>query len=416
MQQQHSIVDALQGVIDFVYQNKCPWYVDFWRQQGLFSKPDIETAAAFTQLPMVTKQDFVSSGHPHNYTFVPLANVLSFRSTSGTTGTELFVFPRGCFSPDLRTTLVQNGAKSFLYMGGVQKNATTAFDYLTLGMKITTGDLHRLNEVPQLVIQNQVDTISATPTALLRMGPLLVQSQCESMIRYIVIYGELLTHDMRTQIQALYPQANIYTEYSLSESGQGIAYTTPACDLDLNCYHSHESAHCEIVEGEIVITTLAKPHPLPLIRYRTGDAAKWREHKCSCGHISNQVFELTGRINVDVVKVGGLELRYSALEKSVQQLPSTIVIDSISATVAVNKDNQISIHLYVALSLETKVVGAIASTVIQEVVQDHWFLTQTKSLAHYIANQRCLHPVIHLVDNADQLALKKVGIKLITDS
>jgi len=125
---------------------------------------------------------------------------------------------------------------------------------------------------------------------------------------------------------------------------------------------------------------------------------------------------LTGRKNVDVVKVGGLELRYSALEKSLQQLPPTIVIDSISATAGVNKDNQISIHLYVALSVETKITAAIASTLIQEVVQDYWLLTQTKSLSHYIANQKCLPPVIHLVNKAEQVALKRVGIKLITDS
>lgn len=405
---------AIENLIAFVWQNNCQWYANLWRTHGLTAKPAIQHVTELTKLPIISKADFLKSNHPFEYTFIPTKEVVAFRSTSGTTGKELFVFPRKNFSPDIRDQLKADGAAIFMYLGGVHKNASTILDYAHKDMHLVTGDAHAPDKTVRSAVVNQVDTISATPTALNMLAPFMKQYDYAHHLERIVLYGELCTQASLKRIEEQYPHAQIYTEYSLSESGQGIGYTTPQCDLGLNCYHVRESAHCEVVDDELVITTLTTPHPLPLIRYRTGDTAHLQEHSCSCGHPDPQVFELTGRKNVDWVRVGGLELRYSALEKALEQLPSTILVDAIHATVETRNAGQIEIHIFVALSEETKVAADIALPLLLDTIQDHWFLSQAKNLAHYIAINQCVQPTIHHIDAADQTALKKTGIKLIT--
>ncbi|MCH7883524.1 hypothetical protein IIA95_03880 [Patescibacteria group bacterium] len=70
----------------------------------------------------------------------------------------------------------------------------------------------------------------------------------------------------------------------------------------------------EIIDGELIITSLRLPHAMPLVRYRTGDAAHVVKDACSCDD-SDPRIELLGRINSDFVRIGGGEIRVEEVER-----------------------------------------------------------------------------------------------------
>lgn len=96
----------------------------------------------------------------------------------------------------------------------------------------------------------------------------------------------------------------VLDHYGLTESGYGGGVECPAHDG----YHLRElDLFVEIVdpesdaplpdgqEGEIVITTLGR-EAMPLIRYRTGDAASMRPGPCNCGSPLRRLSPVRGRI------------------------------------------------------------------------------------------------------------------------
>jgi phenylacetate-coenzyme A ligase PaaK-like adenylate-forming protein len=75
----------------------------------------------------------------------------------------------------------------------------------------------------------------------------------------------------------------------------------------------------EIVDSEIVLTTLLLPYALPLIRYRTGDAARFVEEPCTCGNSERRI-EILGRINGDFIRIAGCEVRLEELDRVMKSL------------------------------------------------------------------------------------------------
>ena len=66
--------------------------------------------------------------------------------------------------------------------------------------------------------------------------------------------------------------------------------------------------------AEIVLTTLKEHMANPLVRYRTGDAARFVETPCRCGRIEPRI-ELLGRIGGDTIRMAGGEVKIEEVDR-----------------------------------------------------------------------------------------------------
>src|SRR5439155_16040537 len=86
----------------------------------------------------------------------------------------------------------------------------------------------------------------------------------------------------------------------------------------------------EIVDGELVITTLTK-QALPVIRYRTGDVTSFVDGDCPCGRPYRRIERLHGRVD-DMLVIRGVNVFPSAIEAALLDDPAlggqyAIVVD-----------------------------------------------------------------------------------------
>jgi phenylacetate-CoA ligase len=109
------------------------------------------------------------------------------------------------------------------------------------------------------------------------------------------------------------------------------ASTEAATILGFECthragYHVNEFDFClEIVDpdsegyGEIVLTTISR-RVMPLIRYRTGDVARWIDEPCACGLPFRRLSPLRGRLDEQVSCAWG-NLRPDFFEPLLAEVP-----------------------------------------------------------------------------------------------
>ncbi|GHH67228.1 hypothetical protein GCM10017673_14040 [Streptosporangium violaceochromogenes] len=103
----------------------------------------------------------------------------------------------------------------------------------------------------------------------------------------LLMSGEMCPPDLRRKIEERFhcPVSSLYTMAEV-----GIVATE--CPTVANAYHcEQESCHIEILDGDVLVTPLTN-RAMPLIRYRSGDQARWLESGCQCGRTA-PVFELT---------------------------------------------------------------------------------------------------------------------------
>ncbi len=98
--------------------------------------------------------------------------------------------------------------------------------------------------------------------------------------------------------------------YGLSEIiGPGVA---AECEETSGAHLNEDHFLCEVVDGELVITTLTK-EALPLIRYRTGDMASVDEEPCACGRTLARMGRVQGRRD-DMLILRGVNVYPSEIE------------------------------------------------------------------------------------------------------
>ena len=98
--------------------------------------------------------------------------------------------------------------------------------------------------------------------------------------------------------------------YGLSEIiGPGVA---AECDETAGAHLNEDHFLVEVLDGELVITTLTK-EALPLIRYRTGDIATVDESPCACGRTLARMGPVRGRRD-DMLILRGVNVYPSEIE------------------------------------------------------------------------------------------------------
>src|SRR5499433_3890243 len=145
------------------------------------------------------------------------------------------------------------------------------------------------------------NVIVSDPFWLSRLTQIARERGRPGPMKVLIGGGEGITPRMRAELESFWG-ALVCMTYASTEA---------ATILGFECthragYHVNEFDFCvEIVDpdaegfGEIVLTTVSR-HVMPLIRYRTGDVARWLAEPCPCGLPFRRLSPLRGRLDEQV--------------------------------------------------------------------------------------------------------------------
>lgn len=156
-------------------------------------------------------------------------------------------------------------------------------------------------ELPEVMAAQGVTCLVAAPTQLRAL--LALPSQAFGIVRAVLSSAEPLPGDLRAELQAAWG-CEVFDHWGMTETGYGGGVECAAH----SGYHLREAdVLVEIAApgsgaplppgavGEIVVTTLGE-RAMPLVRYRTGDAACWLSGPCPCGSPLGRLGRVPGRI------------------------------------------------------------------------------------------------------------------------
>ncbi|MCL2116840.1 MAG: hypothetical protein FWH27_00280 [Planctomycetaceae bacterium] len=125
----------------------------------------------------------------------------------------------------------------------------------------------------------------------------------------IISSAEMLSPENRKIIEDVFG-CKVYNRYGSRET----SIIASECDRHEGMHLMAEGLHVELLVngrhaqpgemGEVVVTDLLNL-PMPLVRYRIGDTARWYDKPCSCGRGLPMLAELTGRVTDFLVTDNG---------------------------------------------------------------------------------------------------------------
>ena len=311
MKDQADIIERVKKTVDFAYNNShSSWYRDHCKQYGIMQCPVVETIDDISRLPLIERKD-LNSVPLFSRAFTDPKRANDIRSTSGTSGQDPLFYLRDVFYHEMTRRMHADGVRRKLFFWNYHVSAVLAHADLLAGVQTVICDPHQLEKSTELVKLLSIDTLAGSPSVLLMFGDMLKSSGANTRIKYLQLNGEAATLQTLNALRKLYPIAEHYSDYSLGEVGQDMGIRTPYCDRQNPGYYhiNTKDVYVETVDGELVVTRYVVPTVTPLIRYRTGDNIGWMGHdECSCGHKGLSI-EMSGRQNVDFVRIAGVEIR-----------------------------------------------------------------------------------------------------------
>lgn len=306
---------ALSSVLTFVWENQySSFYRDHWqRVRGRTFTP--QTVSTLEDIPLLTREDLMRCIHPSERLFIPLSQVSMLRSTSGTSGKGALHVWREYFPHRMYHSLVRHGARRAMVFNTYHYLMSSVVAGRAAKLEIVGGDPHDLKRAARIARDLSVDTLILTPTVALVFAEYLRPLRSLETIRHILLWGEYVSEATNEVITELFPQALRYHYYASAEANDTVLFSEPSCQEGYRALHTFpEDFLYEVIEEELVITSLRLPHAMPLIRYTTGDTVMWTHEPCVCGNRAPRLVFL-GRKEGDFVRVGGGEVRLEEVEK-----------------------------------------------------------------------------------------------------
>ena len=336
------------------------------KQNGYFS---LESLSDFKALPTLRKTDIVDEENPVMFgeEYKDLAQ--EFNYTSGTTKHPTMIL---LSDKDLEVerqkveTLIDNYAGKRNYV--VISSSIARRGYLSVlrqkNLFAGYSAPYNLGFSKQAVENLEIDTLWSTPSIALKLGDLL---EGYEGIENIVLTGEPLSELAEKKLDELFSGVDIYMDYGSIETGH-LGYQ---CEhlKGTDSYHLFEDKfYFEILDfeseemvrdgyGELTVTKIWENCYAPLIRYRLGDKAKWKESDCGCSALT---VEMKGRTVFDSFKLSGFTLYKQKFERALDPVADLIGTTYQIHIREVDVNNQIKpkleIHLKPSSSLDKNLV------------------------------------------------------------
>ncbi len=278
----------------------------------------VKTLEDLTTIPLTTKEDLQT--HNKDFFCVEPSEIRDYITTSGTLSdpTTFAVTDK-----DL-DRLAYNEAISFMATGyeksdiyqlmtTIDKRFMAGYAYC-LGIRMMGAGLIRVgNGIPEL----QWDTIRRIrPTAIICVPSFILRiiryaeehgiDYRNSSVKKAVCIGENLRNDdfslnlLGTKIKEKW-DIELFSTYASTEMGTSFC----ECKAGNGGHHHPELIICELLDennnpvkegeaGELTITTLGV-EGMPLLRFRTGDVARFHYEPCRCGRTTMRISPIIGR-------------------------------------------------------------------------------------------------------------------------
>lgn len=305
----------------------------FYKQMFMSEKIDplkIKTLEDLSYIPVTLKEDLQL--HNEDFFCVEKSKIVDYITTSGTLSDPTTF---AMTDKDL-DRLAYNEAISFTCAGGCQgeiyqlmttidKRFMAGLAYF-LGIRMMGGSVIRVgNGIPELqwdtIKRIQPQAIICVPSFILRIIKYAEEHGIDyknSSIKKAVCIGENLREDdfslnlLGKKIKEKW-NIDLYSTYASTE----MSTTFCECEAGHGGHHHPELIICELLDddnnpvpegeaGELTVTTLGV-EGMPLLRFKTGDIARFHYEPCSCGRTTMRISPIIGRKN-QMIKFKGTTL------------------------------------------------------------------------------------------------------------
>ena len=319
----------LRRTMQYVYRHS-PIYREMFDYVGV-RPSDIRTADDLRRLPFTTSKNIRDW---RCFLCVPEDELAAVFTTSGTTGepkrvyyswrdmqalTNLDAVALRVGHPGRLVTLIALPMSHGLWMGSATAQRVVE---RAGGLPIPVGadDPQETLKWMQRFEPNVVMSSPSYMTALTREAE---RAGYRPKLERVLLGGEVLTQEQKTRFRE-YWGAAVYDSYGSTEIGGAQTIALPECtafnmnDLHLVTEIVHPETGEPAAEGELVFTTLTR-EAMPLVRYRSGDRARWSD--CPCPLPFNAV-QLAGRTD-DMFVAGDMNLYGSVIVDAMAKVAGT---------------------------------------------------------------------------------------------
>ncbi len=324
---------------------KSPFYRKLFKAHKINPR-SIKTFEDLEKLPFTTKEAFRDW---RQLLAVPYSKVAEIHTSSGTTGFRSYV---AYTQKDLEEWGKQV-ARCLRYANVTKKDRIIIFPSLGLfnggfgfyyGAKALGASIIPVGFAPFEFQQRIIEEFK--PTVIVSVASYLARYAKEhsaDSVRVALIGAEPFSEATRKHIERKLG-VDVYDIYGLAEvGGVGIGCE---CKRKGHLHIWKDYYYVEIVEGELVLTTL-KREAMPLLRFRTGDLTRWK--RCKKGHYV--VDRVKGRSD-DVIFVKGMKLYM----RDIDELMAKIGIQNY--LIQVKKDHWNEIFITIGEGEPNKVIDA----------------------------------------------------------
>ena len=323
-------------------QEKSPFYRRMFSQSGIDIR-QIQRLEDLAQIPCTTKQDLQL--HNADFLCVPRENVIDYITTSGTLSDPVTFamtdadLERLAYNEQISFECA--GAKKgdvFQLMTTMDKRFMAGLAYF-LGIRKLGASIIRVgNGIAELqwdsIERLKPNAAVVVPSFILRLIKYAEDNGIDykkSSIKKLVCIGEnLREQDFSLNLlgQSIKEKwdVELYSTYASTE----MATTFTECQYGCGGHHHPELIICELIDdsgnvvpegeiGELTVTTLGV-EGMPLLRFRTGDLARFHTEPCRCGRTTMRISPIVGRLN-HLVKYKGTTLYPPAIFDVLDNVP-----------------------------------------------------------------------------------------------
>ena len=267
----------------------------------------------FEQIPFTTAEDIKRNAYDFVCVSANEVERIVTLTTSGTTGDEKRIFfthqdleaTIDFFSHGMRC-LVDEGDKVMVLLPGPTYGSIGDLLKKALALCniecIVEGVLSDVEKTAQCIEEEGITCLVGIPMQILYLSKVKPEV-FKKHIKKVLLSTDYVP-DALVEILSDNGQCKVFNHYGMSEMGYGGGVE---CEC-LNGYHLRENdLYFEIIDpstgalvedgeyGEVVFTTLNR-QAMPLIRYKTGDMARFSTQPCGCGTFLRTMKKVLGRI------------------------------------------------------------------------------------------------------------------------
>ena len=320
--------EKLKITVQYLHENS-PFYQHLFRENKIDIRK-IKTLADLQQIPFTEKNDL--QHHNADFICVPKAKIMDYITTSGTLSDPVTFamteadLERLAYNEQISFECA--GAKKgdiFQLMTTMDKRFMAGLAYF-LGIRKLGASIIRVgNGAAEL----QWDTIQrikpnmavVVPSFILKLIKYAEENgidyQNSSIKKFVCIGENLREQDFSLNLlgQSIKDKwdVGLYSTYASTE----MATTFTECEYGYGGHHHPELIICELIDengkvvpegevGELTVTTLGV-EGMPLLRFKTGDLARFHYEPCRCGRTTMRISPIIGRLN-QMIKYKGTTL------------------------------------------------------------------------------------------------------------